>query len=1059
MFIQDCKFGKLENTLAAADSSVTEKSYRLFITDKKSGLTFLIDTGANISCIPKKKGVIAKPLNFQLYAANNTIIPTYGEKTLEIDFNLRRPFKWTFIVAEVSKPIIGADFLQHHQLIVDVKNRRLIDGKTSLTTSSFVRATNIPTIRSIDVHQTYHDILAEFPGTTRLTSTKLTPQHQVEHYIETTGPPIHSRARPIAPHYYKQVKEEIEKMIEQGICRPSKSPWSSPLHIVPKKNGDLRIVGDYRRLNAVTIPDRYPIPRIKDFTFQLSGKKIFSVIDLNRAYHHLKIREEDIEKSALVSPLGLHEFPKMIPGLRNAGQTFQRFIHQVLRGLDFVHSFIDDLLLASSDEPSHREHLRAVLRRLEDNGVTINPSKCIFGQPEVKFLGFTVNKDGIKPPAEKVTAICEYSRPKTIEELRRFLGMINFYREHIPKAASIQAPLHVYLHNVKKRDKTIIEWNEKSSQAFEDCKNALKNAALLAHPAPEAALAIFSDASDQAAGAVLQQHINGLWQPLGYFSKKFSDAQRNYSTFDRELLAIYMAVKHFRKMFEGRSLIIFTDHKPLTYVLQKSPSATETPRRARQLMFISEFTTDIRFISGAENFVADCLSRNPVDSIMCPTTIDYDKIAEAQERERDIIRQLEGQSNLSFKQVAMPSSTTAIYCETSTSFVRPYLPEEFRKEAFNAVHNISHPGVRTSRKLMAQKYFWPSMNSDVGNWAKQCTRCQQCKIQRHTTSSITTFPPTERFSHLHVDIVGPLNTSPQGHRYLVTMIDRVTRWPEAIPTEDITAETVARIVYEHWIARFGCPSTLTSDQGRQFESQLFTKLMHMMGIKKTRTTPYHPQSNGMIERFHRSLKASLKTRLSQHTTWIDELPTVLMGLRAATRTDTGISAAELTYGHNLRLPSDFFTSPSNQTDMDYDYVNQLRATINSVKPSQPTIPHGNNRLIFIHKDLQTCEHVFVRNDAVKKPLQPPYDGPYKVLERNNKIFKLQLPERRSATISIDRLKPAFTLNEPTTTISQPTQQTTVNLPQDQVPDQVILPKPILKTTRSGRTIKLPVRFR
>lgn len=1048
----------------ATGSGVTEKSYRLFVTDKKTKTTFLIDTGANISVLPPRQGQKMKPLEFQLYAANNTVIPTYGEKSMELDLNLRRPFKWRFIVAKVSKPIIGADFLQHHQLIVDIKNRRLIDGKTNLSSQSFVQATNLPTIRSIDVQQTYHKILEEYPGITRLTSMKLTPKHDVEHFIETSGPPLHCRARPIAPHRYEQVRKEFENMIEQGICRPSKSPWSSPLHVVPKKNGELRVCGDYRRLNAITIPDRYPIPRVKDFTHQLSDKTIFSTIDLNRAYQQIKVRDEDIQKTAIITPMGLFEFPRMTPGLKNAGQTFQRFIHEVLHGLDFVFAFIDDLLIASPDEETHITHLRTVLQRLEDNGITINPSKCIFGQQEVQFLGFTVSKEGIKPPAEKVRAIIDYAKPNTIEELRRFLGMINFYREHIPKASEIQAPLHDYLHNTKKRDKTMIEWNDEATKAFEACKAAIQNAALLAHPSHEATLAIFSDASDNSAGAVLQQYVNKKWQPLGYFSKKFSDTQRNYSTFDRELLAIYMAIKHFRKTFEGRNLIVFTDHKPLSYVLQKKPSPSETPRRARQLMFIAEFTTDIRHISGKDNIVADALSRITIDSVTCPTSIDYHKIAEAQDRDSNNIKQLSKQSNLSIKQVTMPMTHLPIYCEASTSTMRPYIPEECRHEVFNALHNISHPGVRTTRKLISEKFFWPSMQVDVGNWAKQCIQCQKCKVHRHTTSSLASFPPTERFEHLHVDIVGPLPTSPQGYRYLVTMIDRTTRWPEAIPTDDTSAESIAKIIYENWITRFGSPKTITTDQGRNFESSLFHKLLQTMGIQKTRTTAYHPQSNGVVERFHRTLKTALKTRLSQHIKWIDELPTVLLGLRASPRADTSLSAAQLTYGHNIRLPCDFFTSTSNNQEINHDFVTQLQETINKAIQSQRTSSHGNNKPVFIHQDLKSCKQVFVRNDAVKKQFQPTYDGPYKVLERDSKTFKLQIPGRKSTVISIDRLKPAFTIDEDITEHSsssssshQPSARKIENVPS--VISTHNNTKPILKTTRHGRVVKTPVRFR
>lgn len=1020
------------------------KSYRLFVTDKKSNITFLVDTGANISVIPKRKGTRSTPLPFKLYAANNSVIPTYGEKTMDVNLGLRRSYKWKFVVAAVSKPILGADFLGYHNLLVDLRNERLIDNTTKLTSKAPGRYTSIPTVRSIDPQQTFHDILAEFPGVTRLSSMKLNPKHNVEHFIETTGPPIHSRARPIPPHRYENVKKEFENMMSQGLCRPSKSSWSSPLHIVPKKNGDLRVCGDYRRLNSVTKPDRYPIPRIKDFTYQLAGKQVFSTIDLNRAYAQLPVREEDIEKTAIITPFGLYEFPRMCPGLKNAGQTFQRFIHEVLRGLDFVYPFVDDLLLAAEDEDSARKNLRIVLERLEEYGITINPAKCVFAKRELTFLGYYVSPEGIKPPEEKIKVISDYPRPKNVEELRRFLGMINYYRENIPNAAAIQAPLHIYLHNThsKKHDKTEVMWNEETYQAFEDCKKCIQEAAYLAHPLHSAPLGLMCDASDKCAGAVLQQQVDGKWQPLGYFSKKFTPAQQKYSTFDRELQAIYLAMKHFRKVFEGRELIVYTDHKPITYALQKISSDSETPRRSRQLLFISEFTNDIRHISGRDNIVADALSR--IEAITCPTPIDYDSLARAQEKDATI-ENLLCESSVQLRKIKVPGMTHSVYCETSTQNVRPYLPTEFRIKAFNAIHNLSHPGVRTSRKLIQRRYFWPSMNIDVKKWVQACIRCQRSKIHRHTASAISNFEPSQRFEHLHVDIVGPLRTSPQGHRYVITMIDRATRWPEAHAAFDITADTVARIVYEEWITRYGCPVRMTTDQGRQFESSLFNALTRLLGIKRIHTSPYHPQSNGMIERWHRCMKTALIARLST-SNWTEELPTVLLGLRAAIRNDSGVSAAQLTYGQTLTLPGDFFV-PSKPSPLDYSYVEKLRAYINNFRQAL-TQSRSNNRAVFVPEDLQTCKEVFVRVDAVKKPLQPPYNGPYAVLSRSEKTFTVQLPGRQ-AVISVDRLKPAFSIpcTDDVLHATSPAVKT-------DVPESIISKK----TSRTGRVLRQPVRF-
>ncbi|GFV68590.1 retrovirus-related Pol polyprotein from transposon 297 [Trichonephila clavipes] len=417
------------------------------------------NSGSEICVIPPSPTMNKSPQsNFSLFAANNTKILAYGMVRKELNLGLRRPFIWTFIIADVSSPIIDANI-------------------------------------------SFKNILSEYPDFSNPSLISKSASHGTVHHIITTGPPVTARPRRLHPKLYDAVKVEFEFLLAQGIIRHSKSPWSSPLHIVPKSDSTVRPVGDYRQLNSVTEFDSYPMPYLNDFAHALHGKRIFSKIDIFKAFHQIPIAECDIPKTAVTTPWGLYEYTHLCFGLVNAPQTFMRFMHEVLRGLPFCFAYLDDILCYSENAEKHRSHLRTIFQRLSSYGLKLNISKCVFGVTELIFLGHLITPDGIKPFPDKVQAVLDYKQPETFGSLRKFLGLLNFYRRFLPKAAEQQYLLSEFLKGSKgKKDSKPLNWSSEAIAAFQRCKQALADATLLAHPSLSAPLALHVDFSDYAIG-------------------------------------------------------------------------------------------------------------------------------------------------------------------------------------------------------------------------------------------------------------------------------------------------------------------------------------------------------------------------------------------------------------------------------------------------------------------------------------------------------------------------------------------------------------------------------
>lgn len=930
------------------------------------------------------------------------------------------------------------------------------------------------------------------------------------------------------PHTQKQdIKEEIRKMLENDIIEPSVSPWNSPILIVPKKKDPVtglqkfRMVIDYRHVNERIEDDKFPLPNITDIYDMVGGAAYFSCIDLSQGYYQMELDANSRPITAFSTEDGHYQLKRLPMGLKISPSKFSRMMSIAMSGLTYSRCFVylDDLIVFGRSLIDHNKNLIQVFDRLREVNLKIHPGKCSFLRKEVLYLGHVISDNGILPDPTKSSAIKNYPTPTNADEVRRFVAFANYYRKFIPNFATISIPLNRLL----KKD-VEFNFNKDCEKSFELLKEILTSPKILQFPNFNEEFILRTDASGFALGAVLS---NSDDRPIAYASKTLNKSEKNYSTIEKELLAIVWAVKHYRPYLFGRKFKILTDHRPLVYLFSlKEPSSRLTKFR----LLLEEYNFYVEYSPGKDNCTADALSRIKVESeelkqlYICVVTRAQSKLDNKDENTpkdnkiqtneqmiTELLKPPESglkvielkivdnftedlvnfkddiiigpnkvlayipkgnslllkkskdstttQSTLFGKMLSRdvqklcgPKSIKKIYItkneikklsdgrrEYKINELKNILGEIFKESNikvylinnvieitdpckkklilndFHILPTSGHAGINRMIQNIKKKYFWTGMQNDVTTFVKHCPVCQRNKyIQPKKQPMTITSTAESGFDKLFLDLVGPLEESEDGFKYILTIQDELTKFTEAVPISNKEASTVAKALVEGFILRYGVPHTVASDQGTEFLNQVFQKICKLLKIEQLQSTAYHHESIGALENSHKVLGAYLRSYVSEkHTDWSTWLPYYVFCYNTSVHSETGYTPFELIFGRQCDLPSNLVKQVEPVYNYD-DYVIELKHKLQ--------IAHKDARETLIGKKIARKNRfdleertkssnfeigslVLLRNENRKK-LDPIYIGPYEVLSQKGVNCDIKYENKR-ITVHKNRLKPFY----------------------------------------------------
>ena len=1019
----------------------------------------LFDSGADVSVISSDIVQLLpcvdmfKPSDCSLAAVNKSKINVLYVAFIPLAFGDSFVCKHRFYVTDsIEKDVIvGNDFMCTYGVTLNfdtfsVSMRNSLSafpmvGSNSNGVNAVQATTPLDDSQFRQVHQLLANYKQLYDGKPGLTSAAV-------HRIETgTANPVKAYRRPFSPSEIAEVDKQLDEMLANGIVQPSNSSWSSPVILVNKADGTKRFAIDYRRLNAVTRRDLSPLPLQTEFLDRLGQAKFFTTLDLKSGYWQIPVHPADRAKTAFVTHRGLFEFLVMPFGLMNAPGSFQNMMNTVLADLIYrrnVLVYVDDIIIWSNSFEEHLQLLDEVFSRLRKAGLKLNLKKCKFLTQQVKFLGHIVNANGILPDPKKVESLVNFPAPKSAAELRRFYGMASYLRRHVSNFARITAPLCGLLN----APDASFNWSDAHNQAFLELRSAIANAVQLIHPRFDRPFRIAADASDLAVGCMLSQiDDNGVDCPIAFASRKLLPAETRYPTTEKEALALVYATQQFRHYILGSEITLLSDHKPLLG-LRTSPRLNA--RMQRWVIWLEQFNFNVEYVPGKTQVVADALSRavsdfdTQFDDLAFPPIIRRIDLSADCRLEDATIRQLQLQDavfgsvlqQLAANRHQQPTGTTPEARRLAAKFKRIrevggvfYLhdhnrnlllvPESLRSEVLFFSHSCtmsSHLGIKATLERLQSTYYWPTMGNDTRRFVLACEACGQAKPQNcQTTAPLNPLAASRPLEFVAMDVVS-LPYTPRGNVGCLVITDLFTKWAEAYPLRSQTAEDVYPLVLD-FVARYGIPDNILTDQGGEFENELLEKLYQQLGLRKIRTAAYHPQTDGQAERFNRCLIQMLRaTTTDRNVHWDEVLAPVLFAYRSAVNSSTGFSPYEMLYGRAPKLPGHLVLGEFlGSRKLPAAHVTSLQAVLRKeweMANRHLDAARAKQKKFF---DRFTAERRFNVGDLVwlatpprTQKLLPRYHGPFCVVKRfdNNVNYRIRNAEGTATyVVNIDRLKP------------------------------------------------------